>query len=264
MALAIELAAARIPSLGLDGLEAGLADRLRLLTGGRRSMTAIARCGRRSTGATRCSRRGNRPSCGGSRSSPALHRPRCCGAGRLVAGSARRGPGDPGQARRAEPAGRERGSRRNPLPCPGDDPPVRQRTARRRRRIGRRPLETRALVPGHCDRIRVGSRSRHRYVALGVRPACRRAAQCAGLGDRTGRIPVRGAPAGDQAGRVVLRPRHVRRVAAALRAGRRACRGRGRRGCRAAQCRRRRGVATLRRRRAAVAPGRGGGGAAGR
>lgn len=36
MALAIELAAARIPSLGLDGVEAGLADRLRLLTGGRR------------------------------------------------------------------------------------------------------------------------------------------------------------------------------------------------------------------------------------
>jgi predicted ATPase/DNA-binding CsgD family transcriptional regulator len=36
MALAIELAAARVPSLGLDGLEAGLADRLRLLTGGRR------------------------------------------------------------------------------------------------------------------------------------------------------------------------------------------------------------------------------------
>jgi predicted ATPase/DNA-binding CsgD family transcriptional regulator len=36
MALAIELAAARFPSLGLDGLEAGLADRLRLLTGGSR------------------------------------------------------------------------------------------------------------------------------------------------------------------------------------------------------------------------------------
>ena len=36
MALAIELAAARLPSLGLDGIEAGLADRLRLLTGGRR------------------------------------------------------------------------------------------------------------------------------------------------------------------------------------------------------------------------------------
>jgi predicted ATPase/DNA-binding CsgD family transcriptional regulator len=36
MALAIELAAARYPSLGLDGLERGLTDRLRLLTGGPR------------------------------------------------------------------------------------------------------------------------------------------------------------------------------------------------------------------------------------
>ncbi len=36
MALAIELAAARYPSLGADGLEAGLADRLWLLTGGSR------------------------------------------------------------------------------------------------------------------------------------------------------------------------------------------------------------------------------------
>ncbi len=37
VALAIELAAARLPSLGLDGLEAGLGDRLALLTGGRRA-----------------------------------------------------------------------------------------------------------------------------------------------------------------------------------------------------------------------------------
>ncbi|WP_246122945.1 ATP-binding protein [Actinoallomurus bryophytorum] len=36
MALAIELAAARYPSLGVDGLEAGLTDRLRLLAGGPR------------------------------------------------------------------------------------------------------------------------------------------------------------------------------------------------------------------------------------
>jgi predicted ATPase/DNA-binding CsgD family transcriptional regulator len=36
VALAIELAAARLPALGLDGLEAGLADRLRLLAGGSR------------------------------------------------------------------------------------------------------------------------------------------------------------------------------------------------------------------------------------
>ncbi|WP_433375955.1 ATP-binding protein [Actinoplanes sp. CA-142083] len=37
MPLAIELAAARLPALGLDGLEAGLTDRLRLLTGGPRA-----------------------------------------------------------------------------------------------------------------------------------------------------------------------------------------------------------------------------------
>jgi predicted ATPase/DNA-binding CsgD family transcriptional regulator len=37
IALAIELAAGRVPSLGLDGLEAGLTDRLRLLTGGHRA-----------------------------------------------------------------------------------------------------------------------------------------------------------------------------------------------------------------------------------
>ncbi|HEY8319981.1 MAG TPA: LuxR C-terminal-related transcriptional regulator [Amnibacterium sp.] len=37
MALAIELAAARLPAMGLDGLEAGLADRLPMLTGGRRA-----------------------------------------------------------------------------------------------------------------------------------------------------------------------------------------------------------------------------------
>jgi DNA-binding CsgD family transcriptional regulator len=37
VALAIELTAARVPSLGLDGIEAGLADQLRLLTGGRRA-----------------------------------------------------------------------------------------------------------------------------------------------------------------------------------------------------------------------------------
>ena len=37
MALAIELTAARVPSLGLDGIEAGLADRMNMLTGGRRA-----------------------------------------------------------------------------------------------------------------------------------------------------------------------------------------------------------------------------------
>ncbi len=36
MALAIELAAARFPALGLDGLESGLDQRLRILTAGAR------------------------------------------------------------------------------------------------------------------------------------------------------------------------------------------------------------------------------------
>jgi len=42
MALAIELTAARFPSLGLDGIEAGLADRMNLLTGGRRRPASLA------------------------------------------------------------------------------------------------------------------------------------------------------------------------------------------------------------------------------
>src|SRR4029434_10268737 len=37
VALAIELAAARLPALGLDGLVAGLSDHLRLLVGGHRA-----------------------------------------------------------------------------------------------------------------------------------------------------------------------------------------------------------------------------------
>src|SRR5262249_61385259 len=37
MALAIELTAARVASLSLDGIEAGLTDQLRLLTGGQRA-----------------------------------------------------------------------------------------------------------------------------------------------------------------------------------------------------------------------------------
>ena len=37
VALAIELTAARVPSLGLDGIEAGLADRMNLLAGGPRA-----------------------------------------------------------------------------------------------------------------------------------------------------------------------------------------------------------------------------------
>ena len=86
MALAIELAAARVPSLGLDGIEAGLADRMRLLAGAGGSTTGIARYGRRSTGATRCWTSPARRSCAGSRCSrprsPPARRPLYSPAGR--------------------------------------------------------------------------------------------------------------------------------------------------------------------------------------
>jgi predicted ATPase len=74
MALAIELAAARLPALGLDGLEAGLADRLELLAGG--SMTGTVPCGRRWTGASRSWTAPARRCCDGFRCSPRRSPPR--------------------------------------------------------------------------------------------------------------------------------------------------------------------------------------------
>ena len=120
MALAIELAAARLPSLGLDGLEAGLADRLRLLTGGpadRRPASFAAldpRLELRAAGRTRS---------GGAAPGLGVRRPvhRCRGGGgarRLAAGDWRRHPGHPGRARRPEPAGRDRGSERRLATAP--------------------------------------------------------------------------------------------------------------------------------------------------
>jgi predicted ATPase len=55
MALAIELAASRYPALGLDGLEAGLHERLRLLTVSGRAPAGTAPCATQSAGATTCS-----------------------------------------------------------------------------------------------------------------------------------------------------------------------------------------------------------------
>ena len=61
MPLAIELAAARSASLGLDGLLACLDDYLRLLAGGRAPIHGTARSGRSSAGATICSTMRNAP-----------------------------------------------------------------------------------------------------------------------------------------------------------------------------------------------------------
>ena len=54
MPLAIELAAARSASLGLDGLRSGLDDRLRLLAGAVAPTHGTIRCGPSSAGATTC------------------------------------------------------------------------------------------------------------------------------------------------------------------------------------------------------------------
>jgi DNA-binding CsgD family transcriptional regulator len=71
MPLAIELAAARLPSLGLDGLEAGLGDQLSLLSGGsRQQQRHRAPCTTRWTGATGCWIRASRRSWAGWRCSP--------------------------------------------------------------------------------------------------------------------------------------------------------------------------------------------------
>ena len=56
MALAIELAAARVATLGLDGLGRGLADPLGLLTGGSGWTSGTGRFAPCSTGASACSR----------------------------------------------------------------------------------------------------------------------------------------------------------------------------------------------------------------
>ena len=149
VALAIELAAARLPALGLDGLEAGLDDRLRLLTGGRRlddrhrslrsaldwsyallpeAERAILR--RVSVFATPFS---------------------TDAAAALVAAGAGRGGGGrgrAGRARRPQPADRNNHPERHPVPRPGDDPPVRGRTPDGGGRADRGACPPSALVPG--------------------------------------------------------------------------------------------------------------------
>ena len=128
MALAIELAAARFPALGLDGLESGLDQRLRFLTAGTAGADrhgslreaigwsydllspddrALLRRRRRVRVLVR-RRRGPRRRGG---------RPRPCGDRRRA-----------GPPRRAQPA-RRRARRADQVPGAGDDPPVRRRAA---------------------------------------------------------------------------------------------------------------------------------------
>ena len=204
MALAIELAAARFPSLGLDGLEAGLADRLRLLTGGPRIDDRHRSL--RSTLDWSYALLDEPDQAVLRRVSvfagpfTAARRPRWSADWPPVpAGDV---PDHPGRAGRPEPAGRDRGSERHPLPGPGDHPPVRRRAARRGRR-GDRGLR-RVTWAGAWRECRPRT-ERRRRPAGAWRAAFDQVADelrgCAGLGGGPCRYRATGLPAGDRSGR---------------------------------------------------------------
>ena len=223
MALAIELAAARVPSLGLDGIEAGLADRMRLLTGGRGRTTGTARCGRRSTGATRCWTSRTRRCCAGSRCSrPRSPRPRrrpCWPAGRRRP-AARSGAA---LARLADQSllvavADAAGTRYRALET------IRQYGADQLGRAGESDQASArhlswcldaATALGTPDGAGRAWRSAFDQVADELRAALGWAAARAGQQPEAYRLAI-------SAGRADLRPRPARRVAAAVRAGRRA------------------------------------------
>ena len=185
VALAIELAAARLPALGLDGLEAGLADRLRLLAGGRRlddrhrslrsaldwshALLAEARAGGAAPG-----RRSSPPR------SPRRRPRRCSPAGRPP--RPRRSP--PALAALAEHSllvavAAADGTRYRALET------IRQYGAERLAEAGELARGARpapALVPGGGGGAGRGAGTRIGPRAGGVRPARRRAARRAGLG----------------------------------------------------------------------------------
>ena len=219
IALAIELAAARLATFGLDGLEAGLADRLGLLAGGPRLDDR---------------HRSVRSALDWSfglldekdqvvlRRASVFAAPFTSAAAATVTGHAPlmpgRGGGGAGPPRRPQPAGGGRRSRRHPLPDVGDDPAVRRGADGRGRRGDRR-----------CEAATCAGAWRQR---LGWRPSGDTGAGFdevaddlrAGLGwaadqpDAAGRRPR----AGRAPGRAHLRPGDAERGPAAVRGGGRA------------------------------------------
>ena len=146
MALAIELAAARFPALGLDGLESGLDQRLRFLTAGSRGADrhgslreAIGWSYDLLSADDRALLRGVAVFASWFDVDAACA---VAGAGRRPRRGRRRA-GPPG---RAQPA-RRRARRADQVPRAGDDPPVRRRAAGRGRRAGPGPGRPRAVVP---------------------------------------------------------------------------------------------------------------------
>ena len=161
MALAIELTAARVPSLGLDGIEAGLADRMNLLTGGRRADDRHRSLRSALDWSYALLDEADRA---------VLRRISVFAAPFTAAAAQTLCAGWPPAAGDAVPAALARlaeqsllvavgGPVRDPLPRPGDHPPVRRRPAGRGRRgrsgFGPPP----GLVPGRRRRPRAASRA---------------------------------------------------------------------------------------------------------
>ncbi|MFF5291344.1 LuxR C-terminal-related transcriptional regulator [Paractinoplanes globisporus] len=223
VALAIELAAARWPTLGLEGLTAGLTDQLRVLTGGSRAADRH----RSVRAALDWSHALLDPD-----DRALLHRvsvfvsPFGLTAAAKVAGHDIGATAD-GLARLAEQnllmVALSSGNR---IPGAGDGPPVRRRAAGRDGRAGQHSRQACALVPGQRRR----PFRRTRRLAGPIRQSRRRSAGRSRVGRRPprpapGRVPSGPTPRGTH-----LHPQPARRVAAAFRAGRRPRRrpGRGR------------------------------------
>ena len=202
MALAIELAAARVATLGLDGLDRALAHPLDLLTGGprmdqrHRSLRAVLdwSLGLLSTDEQAVIRRASvfaSPFAGEAAAEVAGFAPLTTTAvPHALASLAEHNlvvvdDGPSGTCYRHARA----------------DPAVRRRADGPRRRAGRRTSPTSALVPG--DRDPAAVRWRYRRA---VRRGGRRAASRAGLVDRPTGVACRGTPARRAAGGAHLRP----------------------------------------------------------
>ncbi len=192
MPLAIELAAARLPSLGLDGIEAGLGDQLSLLSGGSRQQQRHRSLHDTMDWSYRLLDRYEQAVL---RRVAVFAAPFGLTAATAVAGydpvESARVADALGQARRAQPAGARDRRRGNSLPRPGAGPPVRRGPARRRRRRPGRPPSAPDLVPGRGGPARP-CRSGRAGLAGGLRRRRRRVPRGPGL---VGRAPRRGRPA---------------------------------------------------------------------
>ena len=218
MALAIELAASRYPTLGLDGLEAGLHERLRFLTVGGHAADRH-RSLRDTIGWSYDLLDSRRPGAAARRRRlRVLVRRRRRPRGRHSCARPRGGRRRAVPPRRPQPAPR-RPRRADPLPTAGDDPAVRRGAARRVGRACRRSGPARRMVPRrpHRSRRRTARRGVVHQVRLGRRRCPGRAAPV----HRRPRPPRTGRRTRGPASRTAMAAWTTDRGQVPLRAGRR-------------------------------------------